>query len=159
MLVVGLFFFLGCSVWADGNMFMRAVVFALTGTETTDLKVVDQFNCVFAVKNELFRLNNVYTDRIKIQSWHERRFGKIEDGVTVELEGGEIVFETTIEPPNDDGSELSRQMRAESPDMFKSHHYSYTRHKLFLATNDQDEVKRAWQYVYSHGCSGKAIPR
>jgi hypothetical protein len=139
-------------------MFMRAVGFALTGTETTDLKVVDRANCVFALKNELFRLNNVYTDRIKVQAWHEGRFGKIEQGVTVDLEGGAIVFETTVEPPDDDGSELMRQMRAKSPEIFKSHQYTYTRQKLRLATSDQDRVKTAWQYVYSHGCIGKRAP-
>jgi hypothetical protein len=137
---------------------MRAVGFALTGTETTDLKVVDRANCVFAVNNNLFRLNNVYTDRIKVQGWHQRWLGKIDQGVTVDLEGGAIVFETTVEPPGDDGSELMRQMRVESPEIFKSHHYTYTRQELRLATSDQDRVKTAWQYVYSHGCTGKRSP-
>jgi len=39
--------------------------------------------------------------------------------------------------------------------MFEPHHYSYTQHELRLATNDEDGVKRAWQYIYSHGCTGK----
>jgi hypothetical protein len=110
---------------------------------------------IVSINNEQFRLNNVYSDRIKIQGWQDRRFGKLEQGVTIDLHGGEIVFEITVEPPNDDGSELMRQMRAESPDMFKPHHYTYTRSELNLPTNNQDGVKRAWQYIYSHGCTGK----
>jgi hypothetical protein len=30
---------------------------------------------------------------------------------------------------------------------------------LYLATNNQDEVKTTWQYVYSHGCIGKQANR
>jgi hypothetical protein len=149
-------FILETPVCAQNDSLIRAVGFALTGTNNVQPKVVgDIANCVFAIKNELFRLNNVYTDRIKIQGWQDRSFGKLDPGVTVELHGGEIVFEITVEPPNDDGSELVRQMRAESPEMFKPHHYTYTRHELFLPTNDQDGVKGAWQYIYSHGCTGK----
>ena len=153
---VGVVFLLGGPVCAETDLLMRAVRFALTGTNEVEPKVIGNIaNCVFAIKNELFRLNNVYTDRIKIQGSQDRRFGKLEQSVTVELYGGEIVFEITVEPPNDDGSELMRHMRAESPEMFKPHHYTYTRHELFLPTNDQDGVKRAWQYIYGHGCTGK----
>jgi hypothetical protein len=149
-------FILETPVCAQNDSLIRAVGFALTGTDNVQPKVVgDIANCVFAIKTEMFRLNNVYTDRIKIQGSQDRRFGKLEQGVTVELYGGEIVFEITVEPPNDDGSELMRHMRAESPEMFKPHHYTYTRHELFLPINDQDGVKGAWQYIYSHGCTGK----
>jgi hypothetical protein len=155
----GVVFIVGSPVCAQNDSLIRAVGFALTGTNNVQPKVVgDIANCVFTIKNELFRLNNVYTDRIKIHGWQDRRFGKLDQGVTVELYGGEIVFETTIEPPNDDGSELMRQMRAESPELFKPHHYTYTQHELYLATKDQDEVKTAWQYIYSHGCIGKQVP-
>jgi hypothetical protein len=156
---VGVVFLLGCPVWAETDLLMRAVGFALTGSDDADPKVIDnRASCVFAIKNELFRLNNVYTDRIKIQGWQKQRLGILEQGVTVELHGDDIVFEETVEPPKDDGSELMRQMRVESPSMFEPHHYTYTRHELFLSTNDQDGVKRAWQYVYSHGCTGKRAP-
>jgi hypothetical protein len=156
---VGVVFLLGCPVWAETDLLMRAVGFALTGSEDADPKVIgNRASCVFAIKNELFRLNNVYTDRIKIQGWQKQRLGILEQGVTVELHGDDIVFEETVEPPKDDGSELMRQMRVESPSMFEPHHYTYTRHELFLSTNDQDGVKRAWQYVYSHGCTGKRAP-
>ncbi len=137
---------------------MRALGFALTGSDDADLKVIDRANCVFAIKNELFRLNNVYTDRIEIQGQQRQRLAVLEQWVTVTLHGDEIIFEKTVEPPKDDGSELIRQMRAGSPEMFKPHHYAYTRYELYLATKDQDGLKTAWQYIYSHGCSGKRAP-
>ena len=110
------------------------------------------------IKNELFRLNNVYTDRIKIRAWSDRRFGKLEQGVAVELQGDGIVFEITVEPPKDDGSELMRQMRAVSPEMFMPHHYTYTRYQLNLSTNNEDAVKTAWRDIYSRGCTDKRAP-
>ncbi len=156
---VGVLLLLVQSVCAETDALMHAVRFALTGSDNADLKVIgDRANCVFAVKNELFRLNNVYTDRIKIQGRQRQSFGALEQWVAVTLQGDGIVFEVTVDPPKDDGSELVRQMRVESPEMFKSHHYTYTHHELDLATNDQDGVKKAWQYVYSHGCTGKRIP-
>jgi hypothetical protein len=155
---VGVVFLLGCPGWAETDLLMRALGFALTGSDDADLKVIDRANCVFAIKNELFRLNNVYTDRIEIQGQQRQRLGVLEQWVTVTLHGDDIIFEKTVDPPKDDGSELMRQMRAESPELFKPHHYTYTRHELFLPTNDQDGVKRAWQYVYGNGCSGKRAP-
>jgi len=156
---VGVVFLLSGPVGAQTDLFMRAVGFALTGSDNADLKVIgDRASCVFAVKNELFRLNNVYTDRIKIQGQQRQWLGVLKQWVTVELHGDEIIFEETVEPPKDDGSELIRQMQVESPEMFRPHHYAYTRYELYLPTNDQDGVKRAWQYVYSHGCSGKRAP-
>ena len=153
---VGVVFFFGRPVPAETDLLMRAVGFALTGSNDADVRVIgDRAGCVFAIKNEVFRLNNVYADRIKIQGSQRQWLGVLEQRVTVELLGDEIVFEETVEPPKDDGSELSRKMRAESPSMFEPHHYSYTRHEVHLATNDQDEVKRARQYVHSHGCAGK----
>jgi hypothetical protein len=158
-LAVAVVFLLGRSACAETDVFVRAVGFALTGSDNADLKVIgNRANCVFAIKNELFRLNNVYTDRIKIQGWQDRRFGNLEQGVKVELHGSEIVFEIDVDPPKDDGSELTRQMRLQSPSMFEPHHYTFTQHELYLPTNNQDGVNTAWQYVYSHGCTGKRSP-
>jgi hypothetical protein len=157
VLAVGVVCLLGGPVCAETDL-MRAVGFALTGSDNADLKVIDRASCVFAIKNELFRLNNVYTDRIKIQGRQRQSFGALQQSVTVTLQGDDIVFEETVDPPKDDGSELMREMRAASPEIFKSHHYAYTRHELYLLTNDQDGVKTAWQYVYSHGCNGKRLP-
>jgi hypothetical protein len=143
---------------SEADEFMRAVEFALTGSDHAEPKVIGhRGNCVFAIGNEVFRLNNVYVDRIKIQVSQKQWLGRLEQRVTVAVHSDDIVFETTLDPPHDD-SELMRHMRVESPDLFKPQRLTYTEYELHLATNDQDRVKTAWQYVYSHGCTGKRSP-
>ena len=88
-----------------------------------------------------------------IQGW-QRQQG-LEQWVTVELHGDDVVFEETTEPLKDDGSETIPQLRAAMPDAFTSYHNTYKEHELHLTTNNQDRVKTAWQYIYSHGCTGK----
>jgi hypothetical protein len=80
----------------------------------------DRAKCVFAINNDIFSLNNVYTDRMAIQGW-QRQQG-LEQWVTVELHGDDVVFEETTEPLKDGGSETIRKLRAETPDAFTSHH-------------------------------------
>jgi hypothetical protein len=139
---------------AETDVFMRTVGFALTGSDDADPKVIgDRTKCVFAINNDIFHLNNVHTDRIAIQAW-QRQQGS-EQWVTVELYGDDVVFEETTEPLKDDGSETIRQLRAAMPDAFKLHHNAYKEHELRLTSNNQDRVKTAWQYIYSHGCTGK----
>jgi hypothetical protein len=146
----------GVTAHGETDVFMRTVGFALTGSDDADPKVIgDRAKCVFAIKNDIFRLNNVYTDRITIQGWQQQQ--GLEQWVTVDLHGDDIVFEDTTEPLKDDGSETIRQLRAAMPDLFTSHHNTYTEHELHLTTNNQDRVKTAWQYIYSHGCTGKKV--
>jgi hypothetical protein len=153
--VLSVVFLLSCPVLAESDIFMRMVGFALTGSDNADTKVIgDRANCVFAIDNELFRLNNVYTDQINIRTFQPRR-GDPRAWITLTLQGDGTVFEQTIEPPKDDGSETMRKMRVEYPDFFRARHYIYSEYELHLTTNDQDKVKRAWQYIYSHGCTGK----
>jgi hypothetical protein len=147
---------------SETDVFMRAVGFALTGSDDADVKAIDRANCVFAYKNkdknDVVRLNNVHVDRIKIQSWTSTNPYNPPRYVTVQLHGDDVVFEETTEPTKDDGSEFSRMMREAAPQAFQSHHNTYKEHELMLETDDQDRVTRAWQYIYSHGCIGKKSP-
>jgi len=91
----------GVTAHAETDVFMRTVGFALTGSDDADPKVIgDRAKCVFAINNDIFRLNNVHTDRITIQGW-QRQQG-LEQWVTVELYGDDVVFEETTEPLKDD---------------------------------------------------------
>jgi hypothetical protein len=156
---------LACALWliasgafarSEPDAFISSVGFALTGSDDAVPKVIgDRTNCVFAINNEIFRLNNVHADRIIIKGGSRQRPWGLERWVTVALPGDDVVFEETIEPPKDDGSELMRHMRELSPELFKAQHYTLTEHELHLSTNDQDRVKRAWQYIYSNRCIGK----
>ena len=140
----------GITARAETDVFIRAVGFALTGSDNADPKVIgDRTKCVFAINNDIFHLNNVQTDRIAIQGW-QRQQGS-EQWVTFELHGEDVVFEETTEPLKDDGSATIRQLRAATPDAFTSHHNTYKEHELHLTTSNQDRVKVAWQYIYSHG--------
>jgi len=139
---------------AETDVFMRTVGFALTGSDDAAPKVIgNRAKYVFAINNDIFHLNNVHIDRLAIQGW-QRQQG-LEQWVTVDLYGDDIVFEDTTEPLKDDGSETIRQLRTAMPDLFMPHHNTYTEHELHLRTNNQDRVKTAWQYIYSHGCTGK----
>jgi hypothetical protein len=151
----GIVFFQGCPAWAESDDLMRMVGYALTGGDNSDTRAIgDRVNCVFAIKNELFRLNDVYTDRINIRTFQPRR-GDPAAWITLTLQGDGTVFEQTVEPPNDDGSETMRKMRAEYPDSFRTRHYTYTQYELHFTTNDPDKVKTTWQYIYRYGCTGK----
>jgi hypothetical protein len=67
---VGVVFLLGCPVQAQTDVLIRAVGFALTGSDDAVPKVIgDRTNWVFAINNEIFHLNNVDADRITIQGW------------------------------------------------------------------------------------------
>ena len=144
----------GVTAHAETDVFMRTVGFALTGSDDAAPRVIgNRAKCVFAINNDIFHLNNVHIDRLAIQGW-QRQQG-LEQWVTVDLHGDDIVFEDTTEPLKDDGSETIRQLRTAMPDLFTSRHNAYTEHELHLHTNNQDRVKTAWQYIYSHGCTGK----
>jgi hypothetical protein len=158
VLAVGIIFVMGRSAWCETDVLIRMVGLALTGGNDSDPKVIDRANCVFAIKNDLFRLNNVYTDRINIQTFQPRR-GDPRTWITLSLQGDQTVFEQTLEPTfKDDGSKLMRELRTEDADIFRPHHYTYTEYHLHLTTDNQDGVKKAWQYIYTHGCAGKQSP-
>jgi hypothetical protein len=157
-ITIGLLLITG-PAWGEVDVLMRAVGFALTGSDDAEPKAIgDRVKCVFAIKNNIYRLNNVHVDRITIQGWERKLPSVVDKWVTVALHGDDIVYEQTSEPAKDDGGEFSRQLRAVNPDAFKSHHYTYKETELRLATADQDRVTRAWTYIYSNGCVGKKSP-
>ena len=82
---IGVKLLLISSVCAETGELMDAAGLALTGSRDVDTKMIgDPAECVFGIKKDLFRLNNVYTDLIKI----EARQGLLEQWVSVTLHGG-----------------------------------------------------------------------
>jgi len=78
----------GASARGETDVFLRTVGFALTGSDDADAKMIgDRANCVFAINNDLFRLNNVNTSRITIQRWRRQQ-----QWVTVDLHGDDVVW-------------------------------------------------------------------
>jgi uncharacterized protein YecT (DUF1311 family) len=144
---------------SEVDVLLRAIGFALTGSDDADPNVIgNRANCVFAIGNNVYHLNNVQTDRLTLQGWERKTAYGIQQWVTVGLHGDDVVFEETKEGAKDDGSAFMSQLRAQNPTWFESHHYTYKEHELELHTNDTDRVKRAWDYIYSHGCTGKRSP-
>ncbi len=85
---------------AQSPAFMNAVAFALTGSDGSAVRVVDQANCVFMINakteggrvvGEVFHLNNVQTDRLSIQPWQNIAGRWVE----VALRGSSTVYEYT----------------------------------------------------------------
>jgi phenylpropionate dioxygenase-like ring-hydroxylating dioxygenase large terminal subunit len=157
-LVVGLLLFCGAA-HSEADVLLRAVGFALTGSDDADPKVIgNRANCVFAIKNNVYHLNNVHYDRIRFKAWQRQSSYGLEKSITVELHGDDVVFEETIKPVWGEGLDPDsiQRLQAVRPDFFQSHHYTYR--QLRLDTGDMDRVKGAWQYIYSHGCTGKKSP-
>jgi hypothetical protein len=143
----------------EPDAFIRAVGFALTGSDDAEPKAIgSRANCVFRIKNDVYRLNNVHIDRISIQGWQRQQPWGLEQWVTVDLHGDEVVFEEDVAPMKDDGSDAIGELRKLNPTIFKAQHFSSKEQQLHLSTSDLDRVKRAWQYIYSRGCVGKPSP-
>jgi hypothetical protein len=142
----------------EPDVFMRAVGFALTGSDDADPRAIDRANCIFELKDEIFRLNNIHTDRIEIQGREQKSAYGTRRWVTVSLHGDEVVYETTRKPMTDDGSKFMQELKQSMPELFKPHREVSKEHQLQLETGDQNRVARAWTYIYSHGCAGKKSP-
>src|ERR1700738_410534 len=81
----------------ETDVFLRAVGFALTGSDDAEPKAIDRAKCVFAIKNKTYRLNNVHTDRVTFQGWHRKTNWGVEQWVAVGLHGDDVVVEETSE--------------------------------------------------------------
>jgi hypothetical protein len=148
--IAGAIFVCGVAAYADTDVLLQAVGFAVTGNDDAFVSVIgNRTNCVFAIKNEIYHLNNVHTDRLKVV--------RLGPEITFTLHGSDVVFEETIEPQRLD-SEIAKQVCETDPDICKSQHNISTQHELHLPTAELERVKRAWEYIYSHGCAGATSP-
>jgi hypothetical protein len=156
---------------AETDILLRAVGFALTGSDNAIVRPIDRAHCVFAIGRDTYRLNNVQTDRVVTKAWQNVNAKGIvlERWLTVELHGDETVYETTdeAETPLTEGDlhnpKFAAAIKAKDPDFFNrkpkppEHHVSKEA-TLRLASDDEDRIKRAWQYIYANGCVGKTSP-
>lgn len=146
------------SAFAETNPFMNAVAFALTGSDGSPVRVVDQANCVFMInaKNEgghftgeVFHLNNVQVDRISIQPWHNIAG----PWVQVELRGAATVYEFTGSYNVDTTNPvMSREQQEQLQGLVRPRRSNSFTLKLY--TTESDRVVRAYQYIYQNGCKG-----
>jgi hypothetical protein len=148
------------SALAMDEVLQEAVGFALTGSDNAKVEVIDGTNCVFQIGKEIFHLNNVDVDRLKWQGYKRTSsfYNQTEYWYTIELHGEDIVYEdTTVTILADQSPDLADAMRAKGMQTVWGPTKS-REHTLTLYTAEGDRLIRAWQYVYSHGCTGRKSP-
>jgi hypothetical protein len=143
---------------AETDVLIRTVGFALTGNDNAQPIVIDRVKCIFAIEGDAFHLNNIRTDNLRIEAQERKGSFVPRRWVSVALHGDDIVFERTSTSLLDDGTEFMQQYKILHPDEFKPHHSTAKDHTLVLNTADLDRVRRAWEYIYGLGCSGKTSP-
>lgn len=147
------------SAGADGDVFQRAVGFALTGNDNAIVEVIDRENCIFGIGNQTFHLNNVQTDRIFIREWKRMTMQGKEVYDTIELHGSSTVYEVTTpgmrESPGEENDPLWRMLRKDRPELFLPGHTALNQHEITVVTNEFDRLIRAWRYIYANGCHGQ----
>lgn len=132
---------------AADEVLLKAVSFALTGTDDGHVTVVDRNQCVFRVDeahvSETYHLNSVDPKRLTFEHFKSTsQYGDISYFVDVSIFGEGTVyeilghFEDTSGAPPMQGATASHQLR--------------------LPTREYERVVRAWKYIYSHGCKGRA---
>jgi len=136
----------------DDEVLLKAVAYVLTGDDVGPVGVVDRPNCVFEFDHnfggpslhEIAHLNNVDRTRSKIQ--RITTGDRSQPGVKITLRGEQVIEFPPI-PPSDLGDGF---VVTGSPAKFASEE------TIVLRTDESQRVLRAWDYIYSHGCKGRA---
>lgn len=149
------------------DVLLQAVNFVLTGRDDMATAVVDKNNCVFSISRtsgtDTYFLNNIQSDRIFIQLIERKT--QLTDDVYIneEIHGSnDVVLRTSYGMSIDTASpatkELDEGLRKSRPDLFTPHSYGSAESTLELPSPDIGRVKRAWTYIYTHGCVPSKSP-
>ena len=135
---------LGTAQAADETL-LKAVTFALTGTDDAHVTALDWDQCVFRVEEvnvtETYHLGNVDPARTtfeRVKSTSE--YGDVSYFVDVSIFGEGTVYEILSRFEDKTGAPLIKRESASD--------------QLRLATHEYERVVRAWKYIYLHGCKG-----
>jgi len=58
---------------AETDVFMRILGFALTGNDNAQPIVIDRAKCIYAIEGDVFHLNNIHTDKLRIEAQERKR--------------------------------------------------------------------------------------
>jgi len=145
---------------------MKAVNFALTGTDDASVEAKDLSTCVFVRDNkatdyqhkiEVYFLNNVEASRIRITPIEQRFENNVSEVVSVRvtINGEEPVYEDRAINAFD-AAFLDYIEATEKPAELEKYRSSArlreTAITLILQTREIDRVVRAWKYIYANGC-------
>ena len=158
LFLAGLFWIISSAAFsADPDVLMQAVSFAVTGSDATKVVAVDRAQCVFKIGDDTYYLNNIYTDRIAIQSWSNKLN---QNWATVEIHGKKKVVDHYTPQPTFTGSDYDKQMMSIDPHYFatKAKTTSSSDETIHVTTREYDRLSKAWQYIYANGCKGMTSP-
>jgi hypothetical protein len=110
--------------FAAPDTLLQAVGFALTGSDNTQVQVIDRASCTFAVGNEVYHLNNIDTDRLAITSPTTCLVptGSADQCVSIYLHGEAPIYERTdTQTKSDPTNEFDRIVKQTHPEVFEPH--------------------------------------
>ena len=104
---------------------LRAVSFAVTGSDANHVQITNQEKCVFTVKDMTVHFSNIDPSRVGFTPW------RYLTGVVtkIEVHGQDTVVEQHSAAPSAD-------------------------YVFQVPTTEVERLQRAWGYIYSHGCKG-----
>ena len=170
LLLAGVTVLVGSPVHAESDVLIQAVGFALTGSDNAKVRTINRKDCVFAIGDDTYYLNNVQVDRLAFEKWESKNPAGIvvERWLTAELHGHETVYETIErpEPPpreSDYPAKFVEELKRSDPNFFNQKAKPAVRKtskqaSVRLATSETDRINRAWQYIYANGCVGTKSP-
>lgn len=79
---------------------IEAVGFALTGSDNAKVRTINRKDCVFAVDDGTYYLNNVQVDRLTFKQWERKNAAGVVMArwLSAELHGNDTVYETIEKP-------------------------------------------------------------
>jgi clan AA aspartic protease (TIGR02281 family) len=130
------------SAQTSDDAILKAVAFALTGDDSRHVQ--DWPDCVYVVKTEspngpvfTFRLNNIDPERLNVAE-------RSDSETDIHISGEDtVVDEYGVDP--------YAPVNTTGGNKVLLHHSQWT---LKLPTNESERLRRAWRYIYSHGCTG-----
>ncbi|WP_315759697.1 hypothetical protein [Bradyrhizobium sp. SZCCHNRI2007] len=146
------------SLASEPDPLIQAVSFATTGTNGTDISVIDRTHCIFKIGNDTIYFNNVYIDRIALKTW-SNKLGNV--WTTVDIHGRGKVVDHYAPPLTYTGSEFDKALIAADPDYFSSRTAQITTGSDFtftVRTTESTRLARAWKFIYANGCKGIRSP-
>jgi hypothetical protein len=135
-------------LFAESDLLLQVVSFAVTGSDGSKVVVVDRAQCIFRVRSDTFYFNNVYTDRISFQNLHNQ-LGQAWS--TVEIHGKLKVVDVgnvSVQEP----AELTKALKDYYREVYEANSTSYTDRIIRVDTRESDRLVKAWQFIYAHGC-------
>jgi hypothetical protein len=133
----------------DRDVLLKAINFALTGSDATSFEFEDVNDCRVIRETskgndqyhsiEVFHFNNIDAGRIVVNKYQLKYSDHVEDWVDVQLHGEDVVRE--------DRATRVYASLGQTVGPTKENEYKYSLH-----TSEYDRLVRALRYIYAHGC-------